>query len=246
MTRLVLQLVAALSLQGQSVMVKHGAEIFQSTCANAYCHGAQGKAGRAPALGGRMWQHDTLFHVINDGRPDKGMPTFSRQLKPEDLEAVTRYVMSLGPSGGHEEPDYGTGKEMPPEVSKGRAFFFDAVRMGGCGRCHELDDRGVGVGPDLHAVNTSTLENLRAVPSKHVITVKPNDEEAFPALLVEQTPERTQVYDLTAALPVLRTFRPSQVRITPGSAWSHAAAVAGYSDVELQAIGRYLRREGKR
>ena len=58
--------------------------------------------------------------------------------------------------------------------------------------------------------------------------------------VAEQTPERILVYDLDAPLPVMRTFRPAQVRITPGSAWSHATAAQMYSESELEAIGSYL------
>jgi hypothetical protein len=40
---------------------------------------------------------------------------------------------------------------------------------------------------------------------------------------------------------VLRTAAPSAVRIEKGSFWSHASAIAAYTDGELASILDYLR-----
>ena len=57
--------------------------------------------------------------------------------------------------------------------------------------------------------------------------------ESFAAVVEERTATRIRVYDLSSALPVLRTFQPAQLRIIPGSAWSHATAVQSYTENEL-------------
>jgi mono/diheme cytochrome c family protein len=241
MMRLAVIVAAPALLCAQSPLVKRGAEIFRTTCGVTYCHGAEGTAGRAPQLAGRAFKPVDLFGVILDGKPGTGMPGFARQLKSEDIEAVTQYVLSLpGPAGVAAASPKPAGPEPPAAAKKGQALFFDAVRMGGCGKCHELEDRGSPVGPDLKALAPEQFRNLRARPLTRVVTASPAGEDPFPALVTEQTPERTRVYDLGSPLPVLRTFQPAEVRISPGSAWSHAAAAQSYSDTELDAISGYL------
>ena len=241
MMRLAAILAAPALLCAQSPLVKRGAEIFRTTCGVTYCHGAEGTAGRAPRLAGRAFNPTDLFGVILGGKPGTGMPGFERQLKSEDIEAVTQYVVSLsGPAGVGAAPAKPTVPEPPPAAKKGRALFFDAVRMGGCGKCHELEDRGSPVAPDLSGLDPERLRNLRAASHTRVVTASPAGEDPFPALVTEQTAERVCVFDLGSPLPVLRTFQPAQVRITPGSAWSHTAAVQNYSETELEAISGYL------
>jgi len=230
-------------LHAQTQAVKRGAEVFRTTCAGAYCHGSEGTAGRAPRLAGRNFNPRVLSNIIRRGKPGTGMPAFSEKLKTEDIQAVSEYVLSLsssaeaGAASAIEKPAV---RELPPAAAKGRALFFDAVRMGGCGKCHELEDRGSPVAPDLAALAPEHFRNLRDPSSKSVVTASPSGEDAFPALVAEQTPERIRVYDLSSALPVLRTFQPAEVRITAGNKWSHATAVETYSQADLEAISIYL------
>src|SRR6516162_7077823 len=108
MIRVAIILAAASALlHAQSGLVKRGAEIFSATCAGAYCHGVEASGGRAPQLAGR-----TLFGVILNGRAAAGMPGFSQQLKSEDIEAVTQYVLSLSGS----TPANPSGPVPPPEA----------------------------------------------------------------------------------------------------------------------------------
>ena len=96
MIRLAMMILAAPALlHAQSPLVKRGAEIFRTTCGVVYCHGAEGTAGRAPQLAGRAFAPGDLFDLILSGRPGTSMPGFSQQLKSEDIEAVTQYVLSL-------------------------------------------------------------------------------------------------------------------------------------------------------
>jgi mono/diheme cytochrome c family protein len=241
MIRLAMILAASTLMLAQSALVKRGTEIYRTTCSVAYCHGPEGISGRAPLLAGRAFTAQELFGVILNGRPGTGMPGFSQQLKSEDIEAVTQYVLSLSaPLGAGGASSKSSGSELPVSAQKGRALFFDAVRMGGCGKCHELGDRGSAVGPDLRALDPAQFRDLRAVSRTRIVTASPVNEDPFPAFVTEQTAERIRVYDLSSPLPVLRTFQPVEVRITPGSAWSHATAVEPYSEVDLEAISGYL------
>ena len=241
MIRLAVILTATAVLHAQNPLVQRGAGIFRTTCAVAYCHGSEGTAGRAPQLAGRALNPRDVSGVILNGKPGGAMPGFSGQLKSEDIEAVTEYVLSLSrPAGAAAASTKPGGTEPAPASEKGRALFFDAVRMGGCGKCHELDGRGSPVGPNLRASAPEQLRNLRALAQTRVVTAHPLDEDAFPAVVAEQTPERIRVYDLSSPLPVLRTFQPERVRITPGSAWSHASAAQIYSEGDLETLASYL------
>ena len=117
-------------------------------------------------------------------------------------------------------------------------MFFDAARMGGCGSCHELENRGSPVGPDLRSVPPG--RDLRAGSNGRVVTATALGEESFPAIPADRTPQRVRLYDLSSTLPVLRTFAAERVRLTPGSKWSHASAVRSYSGRDLEIIAGYL------
>jgi mono/diheme cytochrome c family protein len=240
-TRCSLIVAVTVLAHAQSPQVKRGAEIFRTTCAVAYCHGPEGTAGRAPKLAGRAFHAEDVFNMVLGGKAGTSMPAFGQQLKSEEIEAVTQYVLSLSdPAGMGSRSARSTVEEMAPTIRMGRALFFDAVRMGGCGRCHELEDRGSPVGPNLKELDAAKVPNPRAVTAAHVVTAKPVDEDAFPAILKEQTEERIRVYDLSSPLPVLRTFRPAEVHLETGGTWSHAAAVMSYSDSDCEAISAYL------
>lgn len=243
MNRLMMFLVfaAAPTLQAQSPLVTRGAEIYKATCGVAYCHGSGGSAARAPQLAGRGFDAQYIFSTVLSGKPGTAMPAFIQQLKSEEIEAVTQYVLSLPAPAGSATVNSKTALVvLPAPAQKGRALFFDATRMSGCGKCHELEDRGTQVGPDLKSLTAAQLSDLRAGSKKRVVTVSAAEEEPFPAMVVEQSAERVRVYDISSALPVLRTFAPAQIRMTPGKAWSHAEAVRNYSDAEVEAIRGYL------
>jgi mono/diheme cytochrome c family protein len=241
MIRLMMMFAAASVLQAQSPVVTRGADIYKVTCGVAYCHGPGGSAGRAPQLAGRGFDAQHVFSTVLYGKPGTAMPAFAQQLKSEEIEAVTQYILSLpAPASAATVAPKAAAVVLPVAVQKGKELFFDAVRMGGCGRCHELQDRGTAVGPELKSLNAAKLRDLRAGSNTRVVTVSAAGEEPFPGIVVEQTAQRVRVYDVSAGLPVLRTFAAAHVSTTPGNAWSHAEALRNYSDAEMEAIRGYL------
>ena len=76
---------------------------------------------------------------------------------------------------------------------------------------------------------------IKQVNASHVQTALAG-KERFPALVVEKKGSTVVVYDLSALPPVLRTFASSHVTLQSGSQWKHGAAIASYSDAELEAI----------
>jgi mono/diheme cytochrome c family protein len=235
MTRALLFVAIALPLGAQDTAVARGERVFQNSCAVAYCHGLNGTAGRAPQLQGHSFTSQALTTIVSSGIPTKGMPAFGSQLPPADLNAVVSYVMSLrGSAPARPNPVRSAASNAPP----GKDLFFDAVRMGGCGRCHELERRGSAVATNL--ATAPPPADLRAIEIRKVMTAQPTGESAFPAWVVDQGAKRVRLYDLSSRLPVLRTFAPDQVKLTPGTTWTHASAITDYADSELQEIGKYL------
>ena len=241
MIRLMMMFVVASLLQAQNAVVTRGEEVYKVTCAVAYCHGSGGSAGRAPQLAGRGFGAQFVFSTVLYGKPGTAMPAFGQQLKAEEIEAVTQYILSLpAPAGAATVAPKTATVALPATLEKGRQLFFDATRMSGCGKCHELQDRGTAAGPDLKSLTAGQLRDLRAGSKTRVVTVSAPGEEPFPGVVVEQTAQRVRVYDISAAVPVLRTFAAAQVSTAPGNSWSHADAVRNYSDAEMEAIRGYV------
>jgi hypothetical protein len=92
----------------------------------------------------------------------------------------------------------------------------------------------------LRSVAPAQFGSLRAISHGRVVTASPVGESSFPALVVEQVPERVRAFDLSSPLPVLRTFTPANVRITANASWSHAVAIENYTDAELEFVSAYL------
>lgn len=214
-----------------------GAVVYRASCAVVYCHGPEGKPGRAPGLAGGRLDAGGIVTIATAGIPNTSMPAFGGRLKPEDIEAVAAYIVSLG--GAH-STRAGAPAVVPAEFRRGRALFFDSARTGACGACHEVGGWGNPVSLALQDLRTARLDNLRAVATPDVVTAHPRAEKPFPAVVVERATDRIRVYDLSSRLPVLRTFSSGEVELTPGSDWRHGDAAALYSDAELAAIARYL------
>jgi len=219
----------------QDAAVVRGEKVFQSSCSVPYCHGPNGTQGRAPKLAGHGFTAAEIYNIVFNGIANKGMPAFGSQLPADDVRAVVGYLMTLKGSG----PAGGAGRATAADSQPGKALFFDAVRMGGCGRCHELDRRGSAVATDLKSATVPA--DLRALDTRHVMTAQPVGEGAFPALVVERSEKRVRVFDLSSPLPVLRTFAGDGVKLTDGSSWRHREAIGSYKDAELGEIGVYLR-----
>lgn len=87
---------AVLARQPQALA--DGQAVFASTC--AVCHRPDGGGLIGPNLTDEYWIHGaTLLDIrrtVADGVLDKGMPGWSKTLKPDQVNAVAVYVASLG------------------------------------------------------------------------------------------------------------------------------------------------------
>jgi cytochrome c oxidase cbb3-type subunit III len=74
-----------------------GKMIFMSNC--VICHGDKGQGNIGPNLTDDFWIHGgkypQIFKTIFNGVPEKGMLTWKKTLKPEDIRRVASYVYTL-------------------------------------------------------------------------------------------------------------------------------------------------------
>lgn len=74
-----------------------GKAVFETNCTP--CHRSDGGGVIGPNLTDDYWIHGgrptQILHTITVGVLDKGMPAWGTVLKPDDVPAVTAYVMSL-------------------------------------------------------------------------------------------------------------------------------------------------------
>lgn len=234
-----LLLIAAASYS-QNRAIERGAQLYRVHCATPYCHGPDGGGGRAPRLTGHRYSVNSMFKVISWGIPGTGMPEFTTRIKTDEIADLVAYAMTLGGATGAPATPVAPRRALTPQAKEGRALFFDAARIGSCGACHELDGWGVPVGPDLATSPPDRFNDLLGIATRRVVTARPAGEPPFPALCVDCTESRVQVYDLTAPLTVLRSFAAARIAIEPGSSWRHEQAARIYTGRELEIIGSYL------
>ncbi len=238
-----------LAAQGAQEIIRRGEDVYTTNCATAYCHGPRGAIGGAPRLAARGFEVDFINATIRGGVPGTAMTAFAGKLQPSELSAVVAYVANLngvaapagrggGPGAGAAVPP--SAPSLPPEATRGRDLFFEAVRgVDRCSTCHEVDGLGIPVAGAIATI-PADARALRALATPHVTAATVQDE-AMPALVVSNGSRSVIFYDLTTRPPVLRTVEPSAVKLTDGSTWRHSSALGSYNDAALDSILVFLR-----
>ncbi|HRO12028.1 cytochrome-c oxidase, cbb3-type subunit III [Amaricoccus sp.] len=124
-----------------------GAAVFRNNCAPCHGAGASGVVGHYPNLLDDDWlwggtladiqqtvSHGVRFEADADTRFSQ-MPAFGEMLAPEEIDALTAYVLSLS----------GQASDAPGDVQAGAQLFAD-----NCSSCHGEDGTG---GRDFGAPN---------------------------------------------------------------------------------------------
>ncbi|HTU43955.1 MAG TPA: c-type cytochrome [Bryobacteraceae bacterium] len=118
--------------------VARGRALFQSTC--GFCHGEDATGSRAPDLvRSPLVNHDDhgnlLGPVIRNGRPDKGMPSFST-MSDAQIAAIVAFLHHQAFTAlhsSHVPGDYPLAKLLTGNAEAGKEFFNGA---GECSKCH--------------------------------------------------------------------------------------------------------------
>jgi cytochrome c oxidase cbb3-type subunit III len=144
--------------------IGRGKATFQSTC--GFCHGPDATGSRAPDLVRstvtlRDDDGNLLGPVIRNGRPDKGMPSFS-SLKDDqvvDIVAFLHHQATAARRSSHVPGDYPLTKLLTGNAAAGKQFFEGA---GGCASCHSPTGDLAGVAKRFSPL---TLQQVMAYPS---------------------------------------------------------------------------------
>jgi cytochrome c oxidase cbb3-type subunit III len=123
-----------------SAAIGRGRAQFKSSC--GFCHGNDATGSRAPDLiRSALLSHDDhgnlVGPVIRNGRPEKGMPSFST-LKDDQIGDIVSFLhhQAKSASASAKVPgDYPVAKLLTGDAGAGRAFFNGA---GGCSKCHSV------------------------------------------------------------------------------------------------------------
>ena len=86
------------TIKNDSETLKKGFQHYQKSCSK--CHGMDHEGSfEAPILNDTTWiypnNRETLFKIISEVTPNKKMRGWNTNLKTEDIQALTLYILSL-------------------------------------------------------------------------------------------------------------------------------------------------------
>lgn len=88
---------ALLAMSTDPAALATGKTVFAAYC--SACHAADGGGVIGPNLTDNSWIHggspEAIYTTVHDGVLDKGMPAWGQSLKPDEVNAVVAYVISL-------------------------------------------------------------------------------------------------------------------------------------------------------
>jgi cytochrome c oxidase cbb3-type subunit III len=138
-------------------VVARGRQIFSANC--SFCHGsdARGGEGGPNLIRSELVLDDNngelITPVVQNGRPDKGMPKFD--LSNEDIASIATFIHSM-PVGGRAATT-GTVNPLVGDAKAGETYFNGA---GKCATCHSVTGDLAGVGAkytDVRALQGAML-----------------------------------------------------------------------------------------
>jgi cytochrome c oxidase cbb3-type subunit III len=144
--------------QGSGPAPNQGAQLFATNC--AYCHGADGKGGRGPAIATMpkviALSDQELIGIVHKGEADQGMPGFP-DLGDEGTKAVVQYLRTLQGVTGT-----APSARIAGDPNDGRELFFG---KGQCSSCHMIRGQGGFMAPELNAYgkNHTAEETKQAI-----------------------------------------------------------------------------------
>jgi cytochrome c oxidase cbb3-type subunit III len=144
-------------------VVQRGRQIFSANC--SFCHGsdARGGEGGPNLIRSELVLNDKngelIATVVQNGRPDKGMPKFDLSL--EEIASIATFIHSM-PVGGRAETT-GVVDPLVGDAKAGEAYFNGP---GKCASCHSVSGDLTGIGAkytDVRALQGAMLSGGAAV-----------------------------------------------------------------------------------
>jgi cytochrome c oxidase cbb3-type subunit III len=142
-------------------VVARGHQIFSANC--SFCHGsdARGGEGGPNLIRSQLVMDDNngelIATVVQNGRPDKGMPKFD--LSTEEIASIATFIHSM-PVGGRAATT-GMVDPLVGDAKAGEAYFNGA---GKCATCHSVSGDLAGIGArytDVRALQGAILSGER-------------------------------------------------------------------------------------
>jgi cytochrome c oxidase cbb3-type subunit 3 len=142
-------------------VVARGHQIFSANC--SFCHGsdARGGEGGPNLIRSQLVLDDNdgelIATVVQNGRPDKGMPKFD--LSREDIATIATFIHSM-PVGGRAATT-GTVDPLVGDAKEGEVYFNGP---GKCATCHSVSGDLAGIGAkytDVRALQGAMLSGER-------------------------------------------------------------------------------------
>ena len=158
---------------------EEGGKLFAISCAT--CHGRNGEGGRGPDLSRGVFnagrRDEDLFHVISQGVAGSEMISY-QPLGTDQIWRLVTFIRTLSRSGAAQSAS----------AAAGEALFWG---KGDCGRCHQIESKGVSFGPDLTRGRRVTPQKLKTAivapddditPGYAVVTVVTRDKKTISGL----------------------------------------------------------------
>jgi cytochrome c oxidase cbb3-type subunit III len=220
---------------------KRGAAVFQQSC--AFCHGKNADGGsEAPNLiRSLLVRHDKdgdlIGPVIQEGRPDRGMPAIRLPAsQASDVVAYLHALLSISDSAGDSGPasSYSLKLLLTGNAEQGKEFFNG---KGGCSGCHSAQ------GDLAHISAKYPPINLQArflypvgVPSMATITLSSG-------VMVTGKLVHVDAFSVSIIDPDgwYRSWPVSKVKVSVNDPLAkHHNLIAHYSNAEVHNVFAYL------
>ncbi len=221
--------------------VERGQALFKSSC--GFCHGDDATGARAPDLlrspvvlrddGGNL-----LGPTIRNGRPDKGMPSFTT-MKDDQIAAIVAFLhhqANLALHSNRVARDYPLARLLTGNAQAGKAYFDGA---GGCSGCHSV------TGDLAHIAKKYSPIELQ----QHMVYPSGNDvSKTATVTLKDGTEYRGKVVhqdEFNIGLMCddgwYRSFRADEVKISEKDPLeAHRELMRKYTDADIHNLFAYL------
>lgn len=131
----------------------------------------------------------------------------------------------------------------PPEQAKRGKELFSLKSSTGfaCSTCHQLEDQGVAVGPDLKTMGRlhprAVVMGILATRTQYVKEISPTMGKSFPAIKSGE-----DYFDLSKNPPVKVTLSPSEIKSARDNGnWKHPPESRGLKREQIADLIAYIR-----